>query len=369
MGKKKRFKADVDGSQVEDTEAEALEADDPTIDDEGNDIVTASKQDELAGVDGASPVESLLPDAGSHEDGALGKPESAAAPVALDAAGDAATDGASEGDVKKPEDVPSVEAPAPEAAPAEPATASTDEPKPDVGEAPAETKQGAITDMADLGVKAPDGTVQDDSNTTVMPEAPAAGDEAKETLAGEAAKVDGDDAVTAAPAEATATDAASSVAAAQAGTEAAQAAATSDEPAVGSAEALEQAEKDEQEAPKPVDPATLPGMAPVNTIGLTEAAGGIAPPLTAIDGVSKGEDVPALGDVHEAAKPIEEALDGATLDGLKAAGDQASDALHRLKDAELELAKMPDDAREIAAHVKAMGLHFVAALEALFKRQ
>ena len=344
MGKRKKFTADINDSQTDTEEA--------VLDEDGNPLPEVADADaETIGGDHAGSLQEALDPIVNGEGS----------------------------EAKKPEDASSAASPSDEegSEPAQPASVSTDEGKSAEeaaqeapNEAPTAPYLGAVIDTADLKTKEPDGTVLDDHNTTVPVEAPAEGsDETKGQLAAEAAKIDGDDTVTAAPPEATATDSASSVAAVQHSIQVDEDARQDHEPAVGSAEYLEATEKAQAEMPKVVDPATLPGMAPVATIGETEAVGGIAPPVTAIDGVSKGDTVPALGEVHEAAKPLEEALDGDTMGGLKAAGDQASDALHRLKDAEMDLAKLPDGAREIAAHVRAMGLHFVAALEAMFKRQ
>lgn len=249
MSRKKKLKTDDASSQVETTETEAKE-----------DSYTGSLQETLA------PLDDL-------EDSELGKGDTspdASAPAAEDAATDVGEDGGSE--PKKPDSASSAPSPSPseDQKPAEDASASTGE---GPNEAPADTKQGDIMDMADMAVKGLDGEVKDDSNTSVAVDAPAEGsDETKGQLAAEAAKIGGDDTVTAAPSEATATDSASSVAAVQHSIQVDQDARQDAEPAVGSSKYLEAAAKAELDRPKPVDPATLPGMAPVEPVG-TVAAG------------------------------------------------------------------------------------------------
>lgn len=130
----------------------------------------------------------------------------------------------------------------------------------------------------------------------------------------------------------------------------------------------EDAEDARDEAPAP-DPASMPGMAPTQSIGETEAHGGIGSPVTVLDGVSRGDSVPELGELHELARPLEDALEGDVLGGLKDAGNAASEAVAKLRDAEDSFGQLPEDARAIARDVKIMGLHFIGALEKLFRRK
>lgn len=343
MGKKKKYKADVDGSQVEDKEAEALEADDPTLDENGEPLA-ASEQGDVSGVDGGSLGAADLADPAKDD---------ASAVAAEDAPTDVATDGASE---PKPEDSPDAEKPIP----------VTDLSLP------------VMLDTADNTAKDQDGKVFDDHGKTVAPDnEPVAEPEKKEELA------PGDASLASSFAPATTTDdadmglppmsaAAASLPAddqlvkAGAPAEGAEDAPEKGAPAVGSAEALEAGASEAERAPEPVDPASLPGMAPCNSIGHAEAMGNVGAPVSIVSVLGPDEDLPKLGDLHQAAEPLE-GLDG--IDGLKDAGNQTGDLIHGLKKAEGELAKLPQETQDLVEHVRLMALLFISALEAIFKRQ
>lgn len=235
--------------------------------------------------------------------------------------------GASDDAAKKPESAFSAEPPQPDTEPKS-APDATDSTPSDETVSMGDASYPASQDTTDLSIKDADGKQVEDTGTPLPPDAePNSVPELAEDAAEDA------------------------------------------EPAVGSPEGLEAAEKAAADAPKPVDPATLPGMAPCATVGAIEAVSGQAAPMTAIEGLGKDDTVPALGEVHEAAKPIEDALDGEVITQLKDAGDKVSDAMLQLKALEQDLDSLPEGARAIAVKVMSMGLHFVSALESVFKRQ
>ncbi len=384
MGKKRLYKLDSTGSQIEDKDAEALEADDPTLDANGDPIVDASKKD-------STPVAAATGDA-AHKDAT--DTASPSATTASDAvAAPANTDA---GDAKKSDTADSATSPSNDgtATSAKDAASSTAEPaKADPQDSPDAAKPIPITDLslplqtdtADNAIKDQDGKVVDDHGTSVMPEQLATADtEAKKdepavpsraNLEGSFEPAKGTEADQGIPLLSPAAAALPSddqVVKAQIPSQeavAAKDAPAQDAPATGSAEALTSDAKAADEAPKPKDPATLPGMTPVATIGEAEATGGLPAPTTAIDGVMEGQDVPALGDMHDKAQPIADALDPELLNELKQGGDTLSGVLVKLRAAEPDLLKLGGEARAIAVHVKTMGLHFVSALEAMFKRK
>lgn len=314
MGRKKKSYEDAVDSLNPDVEGEG---EDMSLEDMGfdeEDAVDVSKKDEPASAD--APTAEAAPDA----------TDTAKAPEAASEVGPEETP-ADEGDAKKPDDAPSAEPSSPEASDeattASDATASTPA---DETVSMGDAEYPAVTDTADLSLKDADGKEVEGTATPLPPDAEAAAEKPED-----------------APEEA--------------------------EPAVGSPEHLEAAEKAAAEAPAPVDPATLPGMAPCASVGAIEAVSGQPAPMTVIEGLGKDDTVPALGDVHEAAKPIEEALDEGVITQLKDAGDKASEALLQLKAVEQQLESLPEGARALAVQVMAMGLHFISALEGVFKRQ
>ena len=302
MGRKKKFKLDdISGDQIEDKEAEALEPDDPSLDDDGNPLVKDDEGDAPKS-DEPEPEAAAEPEADKPEDSAdPAKPIPVTEldlPVMLDTADNTAKDQSGQvfDDSNKTEPVADSDVPA-----AEP----------------------------ELQMDPPAGTPETVNLGEQSPEAAALPDDRELVLAqGQSVQ----------PAE------------------------------DGEEAGAQDAEDARDEAPAP-DPASMPGMAPTQTIGETEAHGGIGSPVTVLDGVSKGDSVPELGELHELAKPLEDALEGDVLGGLKDAGNAASEAVAKLRDAEDGFGQLPEDARAIARDVKIMGLHFIGALEKLFRRK
>lgn len=327
MGRKKKdYTAAIDSLNPDvDSDSEDMSLEEMGFGED--EAVDASKKDEPVDVDApTSEAPSDVTDTAKTPEAASEVSQDATPDDPLD--GEKATDGASEEAAKKPEAASSAEqSPSTDAAtPADDATAST--PSSDETVSMGDASYPAVQDMSDTSIKDADGKLVEGTETPLPPDAE------PETVP-----------------------------------EKAEDAAEDAEPAVGSPEGLEAAEKAAEEAPAPVDPSTLPGMAPCATVGAIEAVSGQPAPMTAIEGLGKDDTVPALGDVHEAAKPIEDALDGEVLGQLKDAGDKVSDAMLQLKALEQDLDSLPEGARAIAVKVMSMGLHFVSALESVFKRQ
>lgn len=327
MGRKKKdYSAAVDSLNPDvDSDGEDMELDELGFGED--EAVDVSKKDEPVDADAPTseaPSDATGTAATQQDANEVSPAEAPADPLAQN--GVSSGDGASEDAAKKPEDVISAEPsqPATEQAPAPDATASTpaDEGKETVSTG--DVAYPGTQDMADLSIKDADGKQVEGTGTPLPPDAePNSVPEAAEDAADEAQAPEAEPEAAEAPAE----------------------------------------------APEPVDPASLPGMAPCATVGELEAAGAQPKPMTAIEGLGKDDSVPALGEVQDAAKPIEDALDGDVLGQLKDAGNTVSDAMLQLKGIEQDLDKLPPGARALAVQVMSMGLHFISALESIFKRQ